>query len=92
LTEKLRVLFSGRIWKMGSSIVFPLPKMLREALNAKPDDLVIMRVHPPYVTFRVAIPEATIPVERFEREDLPPSWPGKDDNVHAEETVCPHRD
>lgn len=77
---------------MGKSVCFPLQKLLREALGVKPDDLLIMRVHGPYVTFRIAQPEAVIPVERFEREDLPPSWLGKDDNVHAEEETCPRRD
>lgn len=77
MTEKLHALFTGRIWRMGASIVFPLPKALREAISARPGELIIMRVHPPYVTFRVAQPGAIIPVDRFEPEDLPPAWPGK---------------
>lgn len=85
MTDTVRMLFTGRIWRMGKSIVFPLPKILREAIDAKPDDLMICRVHPPYITFRVARPDAVIPVDRFEREDLPPSWPDKDDNVHGED-------
>jgi antitoxin component of MazEF toxin-antitoxin module len=78
------VLFACRVWRMGKSVVFPLPKLLMNAINAKPNDLIICRVHPPYVTFRVASPDGAIPLERFEREDLPPSWPGKQDNAHSE--------
>lgn len=81
MTEKLRVLFAGRIWRMGKSVVFPLPKLLMNALGARPNDLVMCRVHPPYVTFRVANPDTIIPVEQFGSEELPPSWIGKKDNT-----------
>ena len=74
-------LYLVKIWRMGSSVVFPLYKALLEALHATPDDLLIIRVHPPYVTFRVAHPEQIMPVERFEEADLPTSWPKKVESV-----------
>lgn len=67
-------LFAARIWRMGSSVVFPLAKMLMQALDAQPGDLVLVRVHLPYVTFRIANPDLTLPVPRFRPEELPPSY------------------
>jgi hypothetical protein len=70
-------LYLVKIWRMGSSVVFPLYKALLAALHATPDDLLLVRVHPPYVTFRVAHPEQVMPIEHFTQEELPPSWPQK---------------
>ena len=74
-------LYLVKIWKMGSSVVFPLYRRLLKELHASPDDLLLIRVHPPYVTFRIAHPEQVMPVERFEEGDLPPSWPKKVESV-----------
>jgi hypothetical protein len=68
-------LYLVKIWRSGSSVVFPLYKALLASLHATPDDLLLVRVHPPYVTFRIAHPEQIMPVERFTEEDLPPAWP-----------------
>jgi hypothetical protein len=68
-------LYVVKIWRMGSSVVFPLYKALLGALHASPDDLLLVRVHPPYVTFRVAHPDQLLSVDRFGPEDLPPEWP-----------------
>ncbi len=65
-------LYVVKIWRMGHSVVFPLYKLLLEAIHAAPDDLLLVRVHPPYVTFKVAHPEQMIPTERFTYEELPP--------------------
>jgi hypothetical protein len=59
---------------MGASVVFPLAKMVMQALEARPGDLVLVRVHLPYVTFRIANPDLTLPVPRFRPEELPPSY------------------
>jgi hypothetical protein len=67
--------YMARIWKMGQSVVFPLHKLLLQVLDAKPDDCVIVRVHPPYVTFRMVVPEELIPVKSFMVEDFPPKLP-----------------
>jgi hypothetical protein len=70
-------LYLVKIWRMGHTVVFPLYKALLKALHATPNDLLLVRVHPPYVTFRIAHPEQVIPVERFIEAELPPAWPGK---------------
>jgi antitoxin component of MazEF toxin-antitoxin module len=67
-------LFAARIWRMGQSVVFPLAKLLMQALEAQPGDLVLVRVHLPYVTFRIANPDLSLPVPRFRPEELPPSY------------------
>jgi hypothetical protein len=72
---ELYPLFAARIWRMGASVVFPLAKMLMQALDAKPGDLVLVRVHLPYVTFRIANPDLSLPVPQFRPEELPPSYP-----------------
>jgi hypothetical protein len=68
-------LYVVKIWRMGSSVVFPLYKLLLDAIHAGAGDLLLIRVHPPYVTFKVAHPELMIPVERFTREELPEEPP-----------------
>jgi hypothetical protein len=70
-------LYLVKIWRMGNSICFPLYKALLQAIHASPDDLLLIRVHPPFVTFRVAHPDSLMPTERFTVEDLPPTWPSK---------------
>ncbi len=61
-----------RVWKMGSSIVIPLHKFVREALHAEPDDLIVMRLHPPYATLVKVVPEKIIPLHEMGPEILPP--------------------
>lgn len=84
MTQNSYPLYPARIWRMGRSSVFPLYKQVMEAIGAKIGDLVLIRVHPPYVTFRIAHPNAAIPDDTFEGKDLPPSWPGKNDNQREE--------
>ncbi len=79
-SERLKVhpLYTVKAWKIGTSRVFPLYKILLEALDFdldNPDELLIIRVHPPFVSFRVAKPEKLIPVENWDPEVLPPKWP-----------------
>ena len=45
-----------------------------QALDAHPGDLVLVRIHLPYVTFRIANPDLTLPVPRFTPAELPPSY------------------
>jgi hypothetical protein len=72
-------LYVVKIWKVGHGFAFPLYRALLEVLHAAADDLLLIRVHPPYVTFRVAHPDNLLNVERFTDEDLPPEWPKKAD-------------
>jgi len=67
------MLFVSRVWRVGRSVCFPLPKILREMLHLHTDALVMCRVHPPYLTFRVLQEDGAIPVEKFTYHDLPPA-------------------
>lgn len=81
-------LFAVRIWQTGSSWVFPLPKALRDSIGWRPGDLLIIRVHPPYLTLRVAQPESVIPLRTMGLEVLPPAWPGKENHAsHQNDSV-----
>ncbi len=77
----LYVVHTLPIYQWGNSVVMPLYKGWREAIGAHVGDLLIARLHPPYITIRVAHPERLIPIGTFGPEVLPPSWPGKDDNA-----------
>jgi hypothetical protein len=78
------------IWNWGGSVVLPLTKTVRAKLGAMRGDVLIARIHGPYLTLRVARPEKVIPVDDFGPEVLPPSWPGKDDNATTpDDTASP---
>jgi hypothetical protein len=36
---------------------------------------VLIRVHKPYVTFRLIDPDELLPVGSFTQSELPPAWP-----------------
>jgi hypothetical protein len=80
-------LYTVMTWKVGNGVVFPLYQVVRHALDLHPGDLLIARVHTPYLTIRRARPERIIPIEDFGPEHLPPSWPGKDDNATTPESA-----
>jgi len=64
-------LFVARVWKLGASTVFPLYKLLCEAIQIRKGDTLLVRVHPPYVTFRKFDAEELIPAEAFTVDELP---------------------
>ncbi len=70
----LHPLYAARLWRMGKSLVFPLYEAVIDAIQATPGDLVLVRVHLPYVTFRIAVPDLTMPIPRFGADELPPSY------------------
>lgn len=70
----LHPLYAVRLWRMSSQLVFPLYMAVVDALQAKPGDLVLVRVHLPYVTFRIANPELSLPVPQFQPWELPPTY------------------
>lgn len=72
--QALHPLYACRLWRMGKQLVFPLYTSIIEHLQAHAGDLVLVRVHLPYVTFRIAVPDITMPIPRFEECDLPPSY------------------
>jgi len=73
--RELSPIYLARIWKQGTNCVFPLPKLLLKLLGARPGQKVIIRVHSPYVTFRVLHPDDVIPVGAFTTAELPPAVP-----------------
>lgn len=72
--ETLHPLYAVRLWRMGRQLVFPLYVAMVDALQAKPGDLVLVRVHLPFVTFRIANPDLSLPVPRFQPWELPPTY------------------
>lgn len=84
--KRLYPLYTVMTWKLGNGVVFPLHKVVLATLGWHPGDLLIARVHAPYMTIRLAQPERVIPIDTFGPEVLPPSWPGKDDNATTPES------
>ena len=68
-------IYVARVWKQGSSTVFPLCKLACRLLGVTPGQKVLIRVHPPYITFRLINPDELIPVGGFTQQELPPAWP-----------------
>lgn len=72
--ETLWPLYAVRIYKQGNQLVFPIYKQVVAALEAKAGDLLLVRVHLPYVTFRIAHASLAMPVEHFDPAQLPPTY------------------
>lgn len=70
----LHALYAMRLWRMGKQLVFPLYSSIIAAMGARAGDLILVRVHLPFVTFRIANPDLTMPVPRFNHDELPPSY------------------
>lgn len=71
-------LYVLRPWRLKTRLVLPLYEPVLQALHFdldKPDELLICRLHPPYLTLRVAYPEKLLPLTEFDLKDLPPPWP-----------------
>jgi len=66
-------LFMAKPYQQGNSVVMVLERDLREKLQLRPGDLVIMRVHGPYCTIRRAVPEVLVPLTDLHANDLPPT-------------------
>lgn len=66
-------LFMAKPYQQGGSVVMVLDKDLRERLGLRPGDVVIMRVHGPYVTMRRAVPDLLVPLTDLHADDLPPA-------------------
>ena len=72
--DALHALYACRLWTMGKQLVFPLYTAIIRELGARSGDLVLVRVHLPFVTFRIANPDLTMRIPRFEADDLPPTY------------------
>ena len=68
-------IYIARVWKQHNSTVFPLCKLACKLLGVTPGQKVLIRVHPPYVTFRLVDPDELLPVDGFTQQELPPIWP-----------------
>lgn len=67
-------LYAARLYRQGGQLIFPLYRAIVNELQVKPGDLVLVRVHLPYVTFRIAHAPTAMPVERFNPDELPPDY------------------
>lgn len=77
-SQKSYPLYAVKPWRMGKQRVFPLYQAVLEHLQFdldNPDEMLLIRVHPPFISIRVAKPERLIPVENWDPEVLPPTWP-----------------
>lgn len=69
-------LYAVRLWQQHKQLIFPIYTAIVNALGAKAGDLVLVRVHLPYVTFRIANPDLTLPTPHFAPDELPPTYRG----------------
>jgi hypothetical protein len=73
--------YLARVWKQGNCVVFPLTKLIQKALGIHINQKLLIRVHPPYITFRLVDPDELIPVGAFTQAELPPQWPRANENT-----------
>jgi hypothetical protein len=74
ITGKVHPIYAARIWRMGKSVVFPLFAAVADALRIRPDDLMLMWVHPPFITIRLADLGNVRPIDHFTQDGLVESW------------------
>ena len=77
-------LYVVKIWRTGTSLVFPLYKAVLELLGWDEGKLLIVRVYPPYLILRVAEPTRDFPLTDIPREAFPPAWPKTEPPVKGE--------
>jgi len=66
-------LYVTSVKRWGNSYVMVLPLWIRERLCALDGAMIAMRVHEPYVTFRVWPPPPIVDPSTLDPEKLPPS-------------------
>jgi len=69
-----------RPWRVKHRILLPLYDPVLEALNFdldKPDELLICRLHAPFLSVRVARPEKLFAMSPLHENALPPAWPAR---------------
>lgn len=65
-------------WKNGPHVIVPIYRPVLRVLGydfQNDNELLIIRVHPPYLTLRVARPPELFPLSDVELAALPPAWP-----------------
>jgi len=67
-------LYAARLYRQGAQLVFPLYTQIVRALEAVPGDLVLVRVHLPFVTFRVCRPDMSVPLHFLDEGVVPPTY------------------
>jgi hypothetical protein len=68
-------LFVVKVWRTGTSLVFPLYKAALELLGWREGSLLIVRVYPPYLILRVADPASVLSLKEIPHDAFPPAWP-----------------
>lgn len=75
---KLHALYVVKPWRTGAQVVFPIYDVVLSAIGFDKRDtkeLLIARVHAPWVTFRVARPERVFPLPDVRFDEIVPAWP-----------------
>lgn len=75
---KLHALYVLKPWRAGEQVVFPVYDVVLQAIGFDKrfnGELLIARVHPPWVTFRVARPQKLFPLPDVRFDELVPDWP-----------------
>ena len=70
IPEKAHKLYAVRLWKMRDSVIFPLYGAVCKAIHAYAGDLVLVWVHPPFITLRLADLGNIRPADHFQRDEL----------------------
>jgi hypothetical protein len=70
-------LYTVKLWRMGASIVLSIQKGVREKLHWDIDQLLICRIHGPFLIIRAADPPVDFPLDQIPANAYPPAWPGK---------------
>lgn len=77
---KLHPLYVIKPWRASGQVVFPIYSVVLQAIDfdqRNGGELLIVRVHEPWVTFRVARPDKLFPLPDVRFEELLPVWPGR---------------
>jgi hypothetical protein len=75
---KWHPLYVIKPWRSGPHFVLPIYLPVLRMLGfdlLNPQELFIVRVHPPYMSIRVAHPPKVFPLTDVDLAALPPAWP-----------------
>lgn len=68
-------LYTVKLWRMGASIVLSIQKGVRERLHWQAEQLLIARIHGPFLILRAADPPSDFPLTQIPSDAWPPPWP-----------------
>ncbi len=83
ITTKAHPLYAARVWKWGNSTTFPLYAAVLDAIKVHIGDLLLVWVHPPFITLRLADLGNVRPIDHFSQDDLLASWRGVEGDMEV---------